>query len=81
VVSLWDGRVVGVEVLARWHTPDGRVLLPVEFLPLVDDAGLWVDLDEAVLLAALGAGETLPEAVTIGVHMSADSLLRPDLGA
>jgi EAL domain-containing protein (putative c-di-GMP-specific phosphodiesterase class I) len=54
-VSLWDGRVVGVEVLARWHTPDGRVLLPAEFLPLVADAGLWVDLDEAVLVAALHA--------------------------
>lgn len=80
VVSLWDGRVVGVEVLARWHTPDGRVLLPAEFLPLVDDAGLWVDLDEAVLMAALRAGGTLPEAVSIGVNLSADSLARPDLG-
>lgn len=79
VVSLWDGRVVGVEVLARWHTPDGRVLLPAEFLPLVDDAGLWVDLDEAVLVAALRAGGPLPEAASIGVNLSADSLSRPDL--
>jgi EAL domain-containing protein (putative c-di-GMP-specific phosphodiesterase class I) len=80
VVSLWDGRVVGVEALARWHTSDGRVLLPAEFLPLVDDAGLWVDLDEAVLVAALSAGEALPEVVSIGVNLSADSLARPDLG-
>ena len=79
VVSLWDGRVVGLEVLARWRTPDGRVLVPAEFLPRIDEAGLWADLDDAVVVQALRAGAGLPVDVGIGVNLSAASLARPDL--
>jgi EAL domain-containing protein (putative c-di-GMP-specific phosphodiesterase class I) len=79
VVSFWDGRVLGIEVLARCHTPEGRVLLPAEFLPRVEGAGLWADLDHAVLVQALQAGAALPEGVGIGVNLTAASLSRPDL--
>lgn len=79
VVSLWDGRVVGIEVLARWRMPDGRVLLPAEFLPRVDEAGLWEELDYVVLAEGLQAGAALPADVGIGVNLSAASLSRPDL--
>lgn len=79
VVSLWDGSVVGLEVLARWRTPEGRVLLPAQFLPRVDEAGLWADLDHAVLTLALQAGAALPEGAAIGVNLSAVSLSRLDL--
>ncbi|MBI5087942.1 MAG: EAL domain-containing protein, partial [Actinobacteria bacterium] len=34
-VGLRDGSIDGAEVLARWLTPDGRVLGPAEFLPLL----------------------------------------------
>jgi EAL domain-containing protein (putative c-di-GMP-specific phosphodiesterase class I) len=68
-----------MEVLARWRTPDGRLLLPTEFLPRVDEASLWTDLDQAVLTAALQAGAALPIGVGIGVNLSAASLSRPDL--
>jgi EAL domain-containing protein (putative c-di-GMP-specific phosphodiesterase class I) len=79
VVSLWDGRVLGVEVLARWRTPDGRVLQPAQFLPRVDEARLWADLDHTVLKAALDAGRDLPVGVGIGVNLSAASLSCADL--
>jgi EAL domain-containing protein (putative c-di-GMP-specific phosphodiesterase class I) len=79
VVSLVDGTVLGVEALARWRTPEGRVLLPAQFLPRVDEAGLWSDLDRAVLPKALRAGALLPEGVGIGVNLSAASRSRPDL--
>ena len=45
VVSLREGRVVGVEALARWRTRGGQVLRAEEFLPRVDEAGLWAELD------------------------------------
>jgi EAL domain-containing protein (putative c-di-GMP-specific phosphodiesterase class I) len=79
VVSLWEGRMVGVEVLARWRTPEGRALLPAEFLPRVDEAELWTDLDHAVVTAAVDAGRDLPGGVGFGVNLSAASLSRPDL--
>jgi EAL domain-containing protein (putative c-di-GMP-specific phosphodiesterase class I) len=80
VVSLWDGSVVAVEVLARWRLPDGCLLLPAQFLPRVDDAGLWMDLDQAVLVSALQAASSLPHGAGLGVNLSAASLRRPDLG-
>jgi EAL domain-containing protein (putative c-di-GMP-specific phosphodiesterase class I) len=79
VVSLGDGRVAGIEVLARWRTCDGRVLLPTQFLPLIEEAGLWTDLDQAVLATALHAVSTLPPGAAIGVNVSAASLSRADL--
>jgi EAL domain-containing protein (putative c-di-GMP-specific phosphodiesterase class I) len=79
VVSLRDGRVMGVEVLARWCTPDGRLWPTAQFLPRVDEAGLWMDLDDAVLGEASLSGAGLPGGVGIGVNLSAATLARPDL--
>jgi EAL domain-containing protein (putative c-di-GMP-specific phosphodiesterase class I) len=45
----------------------------------VDEAGLWADLDHAVLTLALQAGAALPEGAAIGVNLSAVSLSRLDL--
>lgn len=54
VVSLWDGRMVGVEVLARWRTTEGRVLLPAEFLPRVDEAP-WSRVPGYIIFQLAGA--------------------------
>ncbi len=35
-ISLTTGRVARVEALLRWNRPDGSLLLPEEFLPLVE---------------------------------------------
>lgn len=35
-----DGHVIGVEALARWRQPDGRVLGPGAFLPALEHANL-----------------------------------------
>lgn len=39
-LDLRSGRVVGLEALLRWHDPQGGILLPGEFLPLAEEAGL-----------------------------------------
>lgn len=79
VVSLQDGGPVGVEVLARWRTTHGELLLPAEFLPRIDKAGAWADLDHVVLTTVLDAVASLPEQAAIGLNLSAASLSRPDL--
>lgn len=79
IVSLHDGHSVGVEVLARWRTPQGQLLIPAEFLPRIDMAGAWADLDHVVLLTALDAVACLPRKMAIGLNVSAASLSRPDL--
>lgn len=79
VVSLSDGQMLGIEVLARWRTHHGQLLQPTQFLPRVDRAAMWTDLDQAVLAAAVYARKDMPEGVRIGVNLSAASLARPDL--
>ena len=44
VVSLEDGRPVGVEAFARWQHPNRRLLAPVSFLSVAEESGLIVDI-------------------------------------
>ncbi|WP_338526090.1 EAL domain-containing response regulator [Pseudomonas batumici] len=68
-----DGRVAGVEALARWQHPVQGVLLPASFMPVLEYAGLaqaltWRVLEQAVSLSAevrFATDEALP--VTVGI--------------
>jgi diguanylate cyclase (GGDEF)-like protein/PAS domain S-box-containing protein len=53
IVDLGGGQVVGFEVLARWLHPDRGLLVPGQFLPMAEDAGLIVDLGGRILRDAL----------------------------
>lgn len=39
-IDLETGRMVGAEALIRWATPDGAIVPPAEFLPLLEESGL-----------------------------------------
>jgi predicted signal transduction protein with EAL and GGDEF domain/DNA-binding response OmpR family regulator len=51
-VDVRSGRIVGAEALIRWQDPERGLLLPGEFIPLVEDAGLVIPIGEWVLRAA-----------------------------
>ena len=53
IVDLDGGQVVGFEVLARWRHPDRGLLMPSQFLPMAEEAGLMVDLGGRVLRDSL----------------------------
>lgn len=40
-----SGKIVGAEALARWIKPDGTVIPPDEFIPVLEKRGLISDLD------------------------------------
>ncbi|MDX1812459.1 MAG: EAL domain-containing protein [Gammaproteobacteria bacterium] len=48
-VDLRDGRITGAEALLRWTNPDLGFVSPVEFIPVLEDAGLINDVGQWVL--------------------------------
>jgi len=71
-VNLRQGRVIGVEALIRWRHPEGRLVPPAEFLPLMEGTELMVAVGEWVIGEALDqmarwreAGLLMPVAVNI----------------
>ncbi|KPA92901.1 EAL domain-containing protein [Pseudomonas asplenii] len=68
-----DGRVQGVEALARWQHPEQGTLLPDTFIPVLEYAGLsqaltWHMLEQAIGLSMevyLGTDQYLPVTVNI----------------
>jgi diguanylate cyclase (GGDEF)-like protein len=81
-VSLLTGAVTGVEALVRWQRPDRGLLLPEEFLDLVEESGLMHQLTRVVLTKALDQAavwRAAGHAFTIAVNMSASSLVNVQL--
>ncbi len=73
-VDLQTGEIIGVEALIRWMR-DGRMVPPMEFIPVAEQTGLiapigaWV-IDEACRQAAQWQSEGLPP-IRMAVNLSA----------
>jgi diguanylate cyclase (GGDEF)-like protein len=52
IVDSMTGKMVGVEVLARWRHPEKGLLAPAAFVPMAEELGLIRVIDEAVFEAA-----------------------------
>ncbi|MEK6256813.1 MAG: EAL domain-containing protein, partial [Chloroflexota bacterium] len=52
IISVTTNKIVGHEALVRWYTPDGKVVSPNDFIPLLESASLLVSIDHWVLMEA-----------------------------
>lgn len=81
IVDLLDGSVVSYEVLVRLPARDGRVLGPLDFLPVARSADMIGAIDRIVLRTALAdlAAQRLPHpAAELSVNCEAQDLRDPD---
>jgi diguanylate cyclase (GGDEF)-like protein/PAS domain S-box-containing protein len=78
-----DGRIFGVEALARWHHPVHGDISPLKFIPIAEESGLIEALGSWVLEAAcrqLNAWRAEGiEDLRMAVNLSAQQLRSPDL--
>lgn len=52
IVSLRTGRIVGFEALVRWQHPERGLVYPAEFIPIAEEIGLSIPIDQWVLQEA-----------------------------
>jgi EAL domain-containing protein (putative c-di-GMP-specific phosphodiesterase class I) len=77
-----DAVVRGMEALVRWEHPERGLMLPDDFLPLVEHAGLMPALTSRVLDLALAQCRRWRDGgrdLTVGVNLSPRSLRDDDL--
>jgi diguanylate cyclase (GGDEF)-like protein len=85
VLALEDNRVQSVEALVRWDHPERGLQAPAEFLPVAEETGLIVDVDQWVLAEACRTlarwrGEGLvDDRLTVSVNLSSRTLRSPEL--
>jgi len=65
IVDLHTGHIVGAEALARWHHPTRGLLDAFKFVPLAEETGLILDLDDQIMRNAVTTRASLP-ATSVG---------------
>ena len=82
-VSARGGRLVGVEALLRWNSPELGEVSPVQFIPIAEETGLIEPIDEWVLrqaaLQAVAWRRQFGRAIRVAVNLSARQFRRQDL--
>ena len=80
IVEIENGRLAGLEALARWPADADRQVSPIEFIPVAEDTGLIRPLGRVVLheacsrLSAWRNRGVVADDVTVSVNVSARQL-------
>jgi len=85
IVSMKTGQIVGFEALMRWYTLDRGILIPADFIDVIDTAGLLYSTDHWVLQNACRQAvewySQFPHRTPpfISVNLSAGNIKNPNL--
>jgi PAS domain S-box-containing protein len=77
LVDLLTRRLVGFEILARWHHPVRQIIYPSEFIPLAEKTGMIGILTERLLRIACLAATDWPPEISLSVNISSLQLHDP----
>ncbi|UDL95485.1 EAL domain-containing protein [Lichenihabitans sp. PAMC28606] len=70
LINLQTGRVIGVEMLARWPHPRRGMVSPAEFIPMVEELGLIVKMTESLMCRACKEAATWRGQLTLACNIS-----------
>jgi diguanylate cyclase (GGDEF)-like protein/PAS domain S-box-containing protein len=79
-IDMRDGSVIGVEALLRWNHPERGMLLPGQFLPLIEHTGLAVSVGNWVMrcgIEQLAQWQSMGLDLRLSVNVSARQLQEP----
>ena len=57
--NIKTGKITGAEALVRWNHPDLGMLSPAQFIPLAEETGLIIEIDQWVLAYGLQTAKSL----------------------
>lgn len=81
-VDMADGRIVGMEALLRWQSPERGLVAPGEFIPLLEETSLILPVGEWALREACKQARAWRSAgfadIRIAVNLSVMQLKQPD---
>lgn len=81
-VDLKTERIFGVEALLRWKHPEKGTIMPGDFIPIAEESGLIVAIDEWVMRTACAQNKAWQDAgmpaLTISVNVSGRQFLQAD---
>ncbi len=81
-IDIATGQINSAEVLLRWIKPDGKVISPGEFIPVLEEMGLITSVGEWVLMRACiyaSQWQKKGQPIKISVNLSAKQLRQPNL--
>jgi EAL domain-containing protein (putative c-di-GMP-specific phosphodiesterase class I)/GGDEF domain-containing protein/ActR/RegA family two-component response regulator len=84
-VDLGSGQVVGAEALLRWRRPEHGLVMPGEFIPILEETGLICAVGEWVLGEACRAASRWQKAglppVRVAVNLSGRQFYQADINS
>lgn len=61
-VNLCTGQIIGAEALVRWFRPEAGFISPADFIPLAEETGLIIAIDEWVLATVCAQAQAWQQA-------------------
>jgi diguanylate cyclase (GGDEF)-like protein/PAS domain S-box-containing protein len=83
-VNMRTGEVIGLEALIRWQHPERGVLSPMEFIPLIENDPLGIEISEWVIeesLRQIGALSDQGYGIQISCNLMAQHMRKPGFAA
>lgn len=80
-INMKSGELIGVEALIRWQHPSKGLLAPSNFLPIIEEHPLAIDIGEWVINTALTQVEywrSIGIKIPISINIGARQLQQPD---